>query len=186
MADCTPSESPTELSHSPVLFASSPTDASSSLPSSPTVIPPTPLESSQGQCFPTASPSSSLEPILDTHLSRSPTKTEGELLPDDPPAAASSRFREAEVQPTKKPSLQVQTSSAALRRPKSHHRRHSSTHRVREAVDVEQKLLDDGSRIINRYKIGRSLGRGSYASVELATDIGTDELYVRFVCRNGR
>lgn len=180
MADHETTESPTELSYSPILISSSPTESSPTCPRSPIVVPPTPLEpKDHNQRFHSPEPTDG--PILDTHLSRSPTRTHSELKPSDPSTTAASGDCEPEFQahlPQNKPSLHVRTSSAALRRPQSHHRRHSSTHRVRETIDAEQKLLDDGSRIINRYKIGRSLGRGSYASVELATDIGTDEQFV--------
>jgi hypothetical protein len=32
--------------------------------------------------------------------------------------------------------------------------------------------------MVNQYRIGRSLGRGAYASVELAVDVGTGKEYV--------
>ena len=62
-------------------------------------------------------------------------------------------------------------------RPKDH-RRESSTHRVRETVDGEQRSTEDGQRMINQYKIGKALGKGAYATVESGVDIGTGIEYV--------
>lgn len=64
-------------------------------------------------------------------------------------------------------------------RPKriNHHRRTSSTHKVRETVDGEQKTTAEG-RMVNQYKIGDSLGHGAYAKVELGVDITTGEEFV--------
>ncbi|ORX36463.1 kinase-like domain-containing protein [Kockovaella imperatae] len=58
-----------------------------------------------------------------------------------------------------------------------HHRRTSSTHRVRETIAAQQIDTPDGQRMVNQYKIGRSLGKGGYAKVELAIDVGTGEQY---------
>ncbi|KAK4688150.1 hypothetical protein P7C73_g1956, partial [Tremellales sp. Uapishka_1] len=63
-------------------------------------------------------------------------------------------------------------------RPKSlHHRRTSSTHRVRETIDGERKPTEDGGTMVNQYKIGKSLGQGAYAKVELGVDVGTGQEY---------
>lgn len=45
-------------------------------------------------------------------------------------------------------------------------------------MDGQQRSTDDGHRMVNQYKIGRSLGKGAYATVELAVDVGTGTEYV--------
>lgn len=57
-------------------------------------------------------------------------------------------------------------------------RRRSSSHRVRETVAGEQKSTEDGARVINQYRIGKSLGKGAFAKVELAVDMTTGTEYV--------
>ena len=69
-------------------------------------------------------------------------------------------------------------SSPQFRMKGLHHRRTSSTHRVRESIAAEQVHTPDGQRMVNQYKIGKSLGKGGYAKVELAIDVGTGQRYV--------
>ncbi|ODN87084.1 CAMKK/CAMKK-META protein kinase [Cryptococcus wingfieldii CBS 7118] len=64
-------------------------------------------------------------------------------------------------------------SSPSFRPRVAHHRRASSTHRVRETIDGTQTASKDGERMINQYRIGTCIGQGAYAKVELATDINT-------------
>lgn len=71
-------------------------------------------------------------------------------------------------------------SSPGYRPKRTHHRRTSSTHRVRETVDGEQKTTAEG-RLVNQYRIGKSLGKGAYAKVELGVDITTGTEYVSVV-----
>ena len=58
-----------------------------------------------------------------------------------------------------------------------HHRRLSSTHRVRESKG-EQKSDADGARMVNQYKFVKALGKGMFAKVEMAVDVGTGKEYV--------
>lgn len=58
------------------------------------------------------------------------------------------------------------------------HRRQSSQHRVRETIYAEERNTIDGARLINQYRMGKHLGRGAYATVELAMDVGTGIQYV--------
>ncbi|KAI9632262.1 kinase-like domain-containing protein, partial [Dioszegia hungarica] len=57
------------------------------------------------------------------------------------------------------------------------HRRHSSTHRVKETPNGHQRSTEDGETMINEYKIGKPLGKGGFAKVELAVHVGTGEEY---------
>ncbi|WWC68906.1 uncharacterized protein I206_102842 [Kwoniella pini CBS 10737] len=101
---------------------------------------------------------------ISTHISQSPQGDGTLRLPDSPDPSAS---------PSRPPSP-----SSPRYRPKGlHHRRTSSTHRVRETTHGTQTSTDDGQRIINQYKIGRRLGQGAYAKVELAVDVGTGQEY---------
>ncbi|WWC87595.1 uncharacterized protein L201_002485 [Kwoniella dendrophila CBS 6074] len=101
---------------------------------------------------------------IGTQMVESPRKDYTLQLPDSPdPSASSSR---------------PASPSSPRYRPKGlHHRRTSSTHRVRETTDGTQTSTDDGDRMINQYKIGRSLGKGAYAKVELGVDVGTGHEY---------
>lgn len=65
------------------------------------------------------------------------------------------------------------------------HRRESSTHRVRETIYGETRSAGDGSRMVNQYRLGKTLGKGSYASVEHGIDVGTGIEYVSVVHRPG-
>ncbi|WVR04119.1 hypothetical protein IAU60_001118 [Kwoniella sp. DSM 27419] len=116
-------------------------------------------------------PSDSLGPaptsgVLSSHLSASPRKDYTMHLPDSPG-------------PSRTPSRPVSPSSAQYHRPRGlHHRRTSSTHRVRETTDGQQSNTEDGERMINQYRIGKSLGKGAFASVELGIDVGTGVEYL--------
>ena len=61
-----------------------------------------------------------------------------------------------------------------------HHRRTSSTHRVRETMFGEQRATNTGEIMVNQYRLGASIGNGAYAKVELGEDISTGKLYVRY------
>ncbi|OCF58207.1 CAMKK/CAMKK-META protein kinase [Kwoniella mangroviensis CBS 10435] len=110
------------------------------------------------------SPKPAAQPQISTQMSDSPMKDSTLQLPESPdPSASSSR---------------PPSPSSPRYRPKGlHHRRTSSTHRVRETTDGTQTSTEDGTRMINQYKIGRSLGKGAYAKVELGVDVGTGQEY---------
>ncbi|WVQ62880.1 uncharacterized protein L199_001029 [Kwoniella botswanensis] len=110
------------------------------------------------------SPKPAAQPQISTQMSESPMKESTLQLPESPdPSASSSR---------------PPSPSSPRYRPKGlHHRRTSSTHRVRETTDGTQTSTEDGTRMINQYKIGRSLGKGAYAKVELGVDVGTGQEY---------
>ncbi|WVO24263.1 uncharacterized protein IAS62_005627 [Cryptococcus decagattii] len=98
------------------------------------------------------------------------------------PAPASPAFLRPTSPPFASPSLATTVrspspSSPSLRPKGLHHRRTSSTHRVRETIDGTQTANKDGERMINQYKIGMSLGQGAYAKVELGVDIHTGVKY---------
>ncbi|WWD08737.1 hypothetical protein V865_006850 [Kwoniella europaea PYCC6329] len=110
------------------------------------------------------SPKPAAQPQISTQMSESPMKESTLQLPESPdPSVSSSR---------------PPSPSSPRYRPKGlHHRRTSSTHRVRETTDGTQTSTEDGTRMINQYKIGRSLGKGAYAKVELGVDVGTGQEY---------
>lgn len=56
--------------------------------------------------------------------------------------------------------------------------RQNSTHRVRETTVGSQRNTLDGARMVNQYKIGRTLGKGAFATVYSSLDVGTGEEYV--------
>lgn len=58
------------------------------------------------------------------------------------------------------------------------HRRESSTHRVKETPNGLQRSTEDGEVMVNQYRIGKGLGKGGFAKVELAVDVGTGKEYV--------
>ena len=105
-------------------------------------------------------------PLVATQYSSTPVL----LHPDSP--AASPRPRSPVS--TRSPS----PSSPQYRPRRLANRRESSTHRVRETMDGEQRNTQDGGRMVNQYKIGEALGRGAYAKVELGVDVGTGTEYV--------
>ncbi|KAK8861269.1 hypothetical protein IAR55_002088 [Kwoniella newhampshirensis] len=111
-------------------------------------------------------PSDSLgpAPLAATNMSSSPLR-EPSLLRAD----ASDRPSSAPRSPS--------PSSPHFRPRGLHHRRTSSTHRVRETTDGHQSSTEDGARMINQYRIGESLGQGAYAKVEIAVDVGTGKEY---------
>lgn len=83
--------------------------------------------------------------------------------------------------PSPKPPPEVRPSSvntAPVDKEKRHRRRESSTHRVRETIYAEQRSTVDGARMVNQYRLGKNLGKGSYASVEHGIDVGTGIEYV--------
>lgn len=57
-------------------------------------------------------------------------------------------------------------------------KRQSSSHVVRETTLGLQHEDDEGARVVNQYKIGDSLGKGAYATVELGIDVSTGKKYV--------
>lgn len=79
------------------------------------------------------------------------------------------------------PNLSVHTPSSP-RSPYSHHRRTSSTgsrRSFRETLNAFSVDAGDGTRNVNQYILEKELGKGSYATVQLATDRETGEKYVR-------
>ncbi|WWD16831.1 hypothetical protein CI109_101263 [Kwoniella shandongensis] len=111
-------------------------------------------------------PSDSLGPVplAATNMSNSPLK-EPSLLRAESPSPSSSRPRSPSP------------SSPHFRPRTLHHRRTSSTHRVRETTDGHQRSTEDGQRMINQYRIGESLGQGAYAKVEIGVDVGSGKKY---------
>lgn len=76
------------------------------------------------------------------------------------------------------PSAGTQDSRPQVTGKERRHRRESSTHRVRETIYGETRSTVDGQRMVNQYRLGKTLGKGSYASVEHAIDVGTGIEYV--------
>ncbi|WRT65376.1 uncharacterized protein IL334_002319 [Kwoniella shivajii] len=109
--------------------------------------------------------SPNLTPQISTKISDSPSNDYTLQLPESPAPSAS-------------PSRPASPSSPRYRPKGLHHRRTSSTHRVRETTDGHQTSTEDGARMINQYKIGRSLGKGAYAKVELGVDVGSGKEYI--------
>ena len=125
---------------------------------------------------PSLSSSSSYSSPVDTkQLTSSPQKEPSMLLSTPSPSHTS---RPSSPTMSGPPSRSASPSSPHYRPRDSHHRRTSSTHRVRETLRGEQKSTDDGQRMVNQYRIGKSLGKGGYAKVELAMDVGTGVEYV--------
>jgi [calcium/calmodulin-dependent protein kinase] kinase len=97
------------------------------------------------------------------------------------PQAAPNMLRPESPGPSSRPmSTRSPSPSSPHYRPRPlHQRRASSTHQVRETTDGETRNTESGDRMVNQYKIGRALGRGAYATVESAVDVGTGIEYVR-------
>jgi [calcium/calmodulin-dependent protein kinase] kinase len=127
------------------------------------ILPPSPID-------PTHSPfreSTLSSPLAADTLSASPNNDPALLLP-----------KESMLTNEGAPLRRVPSPSSPNYRPqRTHHRRTSSTHQVRETVDGSQTTTEDG-RLVNQYKIGRSLGQGAYAKVELGVDVTTGKEYV--------
>jgi [calcium/calmodulin-dependent protein kinase] kinase len=49
---------------------------------------------------------------------------------------------------------------------------------VRETIYGEQRNTLAGERVVNQYRLGKKLGKGAYATVTLAIDVGTGDDYV--------
>lgn len=160
------------------------------------ILPPSPIDPRNGSPFlssPTslgtsATASDSDEPngkrIPDRHvplaahaLSTTPTKDPGLLLSPQLSRTFSNESSGSASSSGPLGSRAPTPSSPGYRPKRTHHRRTSSTHRVRETIDGEQKTTADG-RLVNQYRIGKSLGKGAYASVELGVDITTGTEYV--------
>ena len=113
-------------------------------------------------------------PMAASKLSSSPQNEPALLQPHSP--ALSGTLSTSDHHPL---SPRAPSPSSPHYRPKpTHHRRTSSTHRVRETMDGEQRKTEDGERMVNQYRIGKSLGSGAYAKVELGVDAGTGQEYV--------
>jgi hypothetical protein len=133
---------------------------------------PRPISSPSVQAF--ASPRLSSGPVAAAQLSTSPTSTPGAFLHPASPEPGSSSSRLSTPGSPRKGS---RPSSPQYRPRPSDSRRESSTHRVRETTYGEQKETVDG-RMVNQYRIGRKLGNGAYATVELGVDQRTGTEYV--------
>lgn len=122
-------------------------------------------------------------PLANHALSASPAKDPGLLLSPQPMLSRTlSNDSNGSAASGSALSTRAPTPSSPDYRPRrTHHRRTSSTHKVRETVDGEQKTTADG-RLVNQYRIGKSLGEGAYAKVELGVDITTGKEYVSSVC----
>jgi len=111
----------------------------------------------------------SLGPVAAKTLSKSPSREPSLLAPASPAHSHTN--------------LPLSPRSASPSSPHyharpSHHRRTSSTHRVKETIGGEQKSTEDGGLMVNQYRLGKSLGSGAYAKVELGVDVGTGVEYV--------
>nr|WPS94690.1 Ca2+/calmodulin-dependent protein kinase kinase beta and related serine/threonine protein kinases [Naematelia aurantialba]WVH01949.1 Ser/Thr protein kinase [Naematelia aurantialba] len=114
--------------------------------------------------------------ISDTPLSTSPQREPALLHPDSPGLSSTPQASSSGNGPPLSP--RSPSPSSPQYRPKPlGHRRTSSTHKVRETTDGSQRSTDSGERMVNQYRIGKSLGRGAYATVELAVDVGTGVEY---------
>lgn len=99
---------------------------------------------------------------------------------DDPfsTSASSPLFASPSHSPATTPGLGPAPSSPYHYPKRIGHRRTSSTHRVRETPNGQQRNTEDGETMVNQYKIGKGLGKGGFAKVELAVDVGTGKEYV--------
>lgn len=133
------------------------------------ILPPSPIDPTNGSPF---RENLSVSPLAADALSASPNDDPDLLLPN-----------QAERQSTEgSPLVRVPSPSHPEYRPKpTHHRRTSSSHQVRETVDGSQTTTEDG-RLVNQYRIGKSLGQGAYAKVELGVDVTTGKEYVSPYC----
>lgn len=132
--------------------------------------------------------SSSNRPIAANQMSMSPSREPSLLTPHTPGSPKMSPSLSSEDGRFNLPPRAPSPSSPYYRPKPSHHRRTSSTHRVRETLDGEQKSAEDGSRMVNNYRLGKSLGSGAYAKVELAIDVSTGIEYVSriYLCPSRR
>jgi [calcium/calmodulin-dependent protein kinase] kinase len=129
------------------------------------ILPPSPIDPSHSSPFRSPSPSTQRPPFAADALSASPSDDAGLLLP-------------TRIEDTGVPLARVPSPSSPDYRPRpKHHRRTSSSHQVRETVDGSQSMTEDG-RLVNQYRIGKSLGQGAYAKVELGVDVTTGKEYV--------
>lgn len=148
------------------------------------VTPPTPIE-------PTPPTASSIE----DYRSRSRSSAS---RPSTPPSSTQTREASTSTAPTT-PHLAPPAPAHALGHPSSssdrrsrslargerrHHRRSSSqgttgSRSFRETLNAYAVEAPDGSRSVNQYVLGETLGRGSYATVEKAVDRETGGEYVR-------
>lgn len=126
------------------------------------ILPPSPIDPTHSSPF---REPKDISPLAADALSASPSNDPALLLPKESPLEGA-------------PLRRVPSPSSPDYRPqRTHHRRTSSTHQVRETVDGSQTTTEDG-RLVNQYKIGRSLGQGAYAKVELGVDVTTGKEYV--------
>jgi [calcium/calmodulin-dependent protein kinase] kinase len=142
------------------------------------ILPPSPIDPTNGSPFRDTPSRDNLapSPLAADALSNSPSDDAGLLLSPSHP----SRMASHEDQPggSGSPLVRVPSPSSPHYRPKpTHHRRTSSSHQVRETVDGSQTTTEDG-RLVNQYRIGKSLGQGAYAKVELGVDVTTGKEYV--------
>jgi hypothetical protein len=126
------------------------------------ILPPSPIDPTNSPFRDNLAPS----PLAADALSASPNDDPDLLLPRSGDQGQGS------------PLVRVPSPSHTDYRPKpTHHRRTSSSHQVRETVDGSQTTTEDG-RLVNQYRIGKSLGQGAYAKVELGVDVTTGKEYV--------
>jgi [calcium/calmodulin-dependent protein kinase] kinase len=154
------------------------------------ILPPSPIDPTNGSPFRDSSTSPirgnnlapSPSPLAADSLSRSPSEDAAMLL--SPSRLSRDVSNEDDKDTTSTPGgsgsplVRVPSPSSPNYRPKpTHHRRTSSSHQVRETVDGSQTTTEDG-RLVNQYRIGKSLGQGAYAKVELGVDVTTGKEYV--------
>lgn len=118
------------------------------------------------------------QPIAAKQMSTSPRNEPSLLTPHSPNLSPSATPIPTSENKFPLISRAPSPSSPHFRPKPSHHRRTSSTHVVRETTQGEQRNTEDGERMVNQYRIGKSLGSGAYAKVELGVDVGTGEEFV--------
>jgi hypothetical protein len=50
---------------------------------------------------------------------------------------------------------------------------------VLETLNAKQHQTEEGQRMVNQYRLGPTIGKGGYATVEKGIDVGTGKEYVR-------
>jgi [calcium/calmodulin-dependent protein kinase] kinase len=130
------------------------------------------------------------KPVAAHQFSQSPSRESSLLVPEAEPGEpegaglsrttsnASTSSATSILQSHFHPLSRTHSPSSPRHRPKGlQHRRTSSTHRVKESQG-KTRNAEDGARMVNNYKIGKSLGQGAYAKVDLAVDVTKGDEYV--------
>jgi [calcium/calmodulin-dependent protein kinase] kinase len=107
-----------------------------------------------------------------------PVPTTGSPLAQTPETDGGDHYFARATSPSPSSSPRVTPSSPHAYPKRIGHRRESSTHRVKETPNGQQRSTADGETMVNQYRIGKPLGKGGFAKVELAVDVGTGIEYV--------